>query len=81
MIKIIKCKEQITFVDHTQYNINKEDHIIFDMMNTEYVPSSMIGFLINLKQKGIKFDLILSSQVEYILRFKKVYNYLMGENV
>jgi len=81
MIKIIKCKENIHYADYTQYKISREDHIIFDMSLSEYIPASMIGFLMNLKQRGIKFDLVLSSQIEYILRFKKVYNYLMGESV
>lgn len=79
MIKIIKCPEEIKYADYRQYNLSGFDHIIFDMSETKYIPASMIGFLMTLKKKGIQFDLILSSQIEYILRFKKVYNYLTGE--
>lgn len=81
MIKIIKCQKEINLVDSVQYTnlLHTTNHIIFDMTNTEYISASMIGILMELKQKGIQFDLILSSQVEYILRFKKIYNYLTGE--
>ena len=79
MIKIIKCKKEIKYADYLEYqSFSTVDIILFDMTQTEYIPASMIGNLIMLKQKGIYFDLILSSQVEYILRFKQLYNYLTG---
>jgi hypothetical protein len=81
MIKIIKFNKEVKYEEYTKYTSlldNKEDHIIFDMMKTEYIPASMIGFLMMLKQKRIHFDLVLSSQVEYILRIKNIYNYLTG---
>jgi len=80
MIKIIKCKKEIEYADYIQHIslLNTKDHIIFDMTETEYIPASMIGFLMELKRKRIQFDLMLSSQVEYIVKFKNVYDYLTG---
>jgi hypothetical protein len=81
MIKIIKCKKEINLVDSVQYTtlLNTTDHIIFDMIDTKYISASMIGILMEAKRKEIQFDLMLSSQVEYILQIKQIYNYLTGE--
>jgi hypothetical protein len=81
MIKIIKCKKEINLVDSMQYTtlLNTTGHIIFDMIDTKYISASMIGILMEAKRKEIQFDLMLSSQVEYILQIKQIYNYLTGE--
>jgi len=80
MIRIIKCKKKIEYADYVPHVslLESKDHILFDMTQTEYIPASMIGFLMALKHRGIQFDLMLSSQVEYILRIKNVYDYLTG---